>query len=95
MDIILYFAFGALNICLLYLITNIYNRKTGVDLLPGKLSNDKLETILNLIAYFVCGPFGTVVVFMLGITLFIMWFKFYRKKIRKIFGLSKYFFLYL
>ena len=80
MDIILYFAFGALNIVLLYLITNIYKRKTGIDLFPGKISNDKLETVLNLLAYFICGPFGTVLVFMLGIFLTVMWFKYYRKK---------------
>jgi hypothetical protein len=80
MDILLYFAFGVLNVGLLYLITNIYRDITGIDLFPGRSSGDKSDMILSILAYIFCGAFGTVVIFMLGIFLFIMWWEYYRKK---------------
>ena len=80
MVIILYFALGVLNIGLLYLITNIYRRKTGIDLFPGRASGDKTDMILNIVAYGISGYFGTVVLLLFGIFLFEIWVKFYRKK---------------
>lgn len=80
MDILLYFTFGVLNIGLLYLITNIYRDITGIDLFPGRSNGDKVDMILSILAYIFCGAFGTVVIFMLGIFLFIMWWEYYRKK---------------
>lgn len=80
MDIILYFAFGLLNICLFVLVTNIYRKKTGIDLFPGRLSNDKLEMTICILSYFICGPFGTIIIGVLGVGLLAMWLKYYRKK---------------
>ena len=80
MDIILYFAFGLLNIFLLYLITNRYKRVSNIDLFPGRESGNIVDMVLNILAYIVCGPFGTILVIMMGIFLTVMWFKYYRKK---------------
>lgn len=80
MDIILYFTLGIINIVLLYLFTIIYKHKTKVDLFPGKENGDMLETVSSLCAYFALGPIGTIVVIILGLFLFILWIKYYRKK---------------
>jgi hypothetical protein len=77
MGIILYFAIGALNIVLLYLITHIYTRVSGVYLIPSGYSSD---TILTLIAFFLTGYFGTIVLGVLGLHLFVLWMKYYRKR---------------
>lgn len=76
MDIILYFAFGVLNICLLYLFIILYKRNTGIDL----DSKDKVDMGLNIIACFLIGPFGTMILILLGLFLYAMWRKYYRKK---------------
>lgn len=80
MGVILYFAFGALNIVLLYLIANQYRRVSDIDLFPGRESGSLVDMVLNILAYIVCGPFGTILVIMLGVFLFVMWMKHYRKK---------------
>ena len=80
MDILLYFAFGVLNIGLIYLITGIYRRWTGIDFFPGRSDGNKVEMVIDLLAYFFCGPFGTALLVLLGIFLFIMWIEYYRKK---------------
>jgi hypothetical protein len=64
MGIILYFAIGALNIVLLYLITHIYTRVSGVYLIPSGYMSD---TILTLIAFLLSGYFGTIVLGVLGL----------------------------
>ena len=76
MDIILYFAFGVLNIGLFYLYIKMYKRFTGVDF----EIYDKIEKCMNLIAYFITGPFGTMILMFLGLFLFGLWRKHYRKK---------------
>lgn len=80
MDILLYFAFGALNIGLIYLISNIYIKRIDIDLFPGRGIGDKMEMVTSLVAYFLGGPFGTIVLIVLWIFLYIMWIKYYRKK---------------
>lgn len=80
MDIILYFAFSLLNIGLFILITNIYRDKTGIDLFPGRSVNDKLEMFICVLSYLICGPFGTIIIGVLGIGLLAIWLKCYRKK---------------
>ena len=80
MGLILYFAFGALNICLLYIIFNWYRRETGLDLFPGRENEDRMETITSIIGYFISGPFGTVILVMIGLFLLNLWIKYYRKK---------------
>lgn len=80
MGILLYFGLGAINVVLLYLFTSIYKHKTGIDLLPGRENGDMLETISSLCAYFALGPIGTIIVITFGSFLFILWFKYYRKK---------------
>lgn len=77
MGIILYFAIGALNIVLLYLITHIYTRVSGVYLIPSGYMSD---TILTLIAFLLSGYFGTIVLGVLGLHLFVLWMKYYRKR---------------
>lgn len=77
MGIILYFAIGALNIVLLYLITHLYTRVSGVYLIPSGYASD---TILTLIAFLLSGYFGTIVLGVLGLHLFVLWMKYYRKK---------------
>ena len=80
MGVILYFTLGAINIVLLYLFTIIYKHKTGIDLFTGSENGDMLETVSSLCAYFALGPIGTIVVITLGLFLFILWLKYYRKK---------------
>lgn len=77
MGTLLYFAIGALNIGLLYLITHIYTRVSGVYLIP---SGYALDTILTMIAFFLSGYFGTIVLGVLGLHLFVLWVKYYRKR---------------
>lgn len=77
MDIFLYFAIGALNIVLLYLITHIYTRVSGVYLIPSGCVSD---TFWTLIAFLLSGPFGTIVLGVLGLHLFVLWMKYYRKR---------------
>lgn len=79
MDMLLYFAFGALNIGLLYIISNWYKRESGIDLLPGRENKNRGDTITNIICYFISGPFGTVVLVILGLFLLNLWIKYYRK----------------
>lgn len=80
MGSILYFAFGALNICLLYIVFNWYRRETGLDLFPGRENKDRVEIITTIIGYFISGPFGTIVIVWLLVFLYILWIKYYRKK---------------
>ena len=80
MDMLLYFAFGALNIGLLYIISNWYKRVSGIDLFPGRENKDRVDSIINIICYFISGPFGTVVLVLLGMFLLNLWRKYYRKK---------------
>ena len=49
MGMLLYFAFGALNIGLLYIISNWYKRKSGIDLFPGRENKDRVDIIRNII----------------------------------------------
>jgi hypothetical protein len=79
MGTFLYFAFGALNIGLIFLFTHIYRHWTGVDMMPGRENGNKFEMVTTLIAYFLCGVFGTGALLMLGVILFIMWKSHYRK----------------
>ena len=80
MGLILYFAFGALNICLLYIIFNWYRRETGLDLFPGRENEDRMEIITTIIGFFISGPFGTAMLVMIGLFLLNLWIKYYRKK---------------
>ena len=80
MGLILYFAFGALNICLLYILFNWYRRETGLDLFPGRENEDRVETITSNIGYFISGPFGTILIILFAIFLYSLWAKYYRKK---------------
>lgn len=80
MDMLLYFAIGALNIGLLYIISNWYKRVSGIDLFPGRENKDRVDSIINIICYFISGPFGTVVLALLGMFLLNLWRKYYRKK---------------
>jgi len=76
MDLIFYFAFGVLNTCLLYLFIILYKRNTGVDL----ENKDKFDMGMNIAACFLVGPFGTMVLILLGLFLYGMWRKYYKKK---------------
>lgn len=76
MDVIFYFAFGILNICFRYLFILLYKRNTGVDL----ENKDKFYMGMIIVAYFLSGPFGTAMLILLGLFLFGMWRKYYRKK---------------
>jgi hypothetical protein len=69
----LYIVFGLLNICLFHLFVNTYKLKTGVYL---RDDND----VYNTIALFVSGPFGTMILILLGTFLLWLWRKHYRKK---------------
>lgn len=80
MGMLLYFAFGALNIYLLYKISNWYKRESGIDLLPGRENNDRMEIITTIIGFFISGPFGTMMLVLLGVFLLNLWLKYYRKK---------------
>ena len=76
MGLVLYFVLGALNIGLLYWITKAYKRVSGVDLFPGDVS----DIISNTIVFILSGYFGTMAVIAIGIYLFSLWMKYYRKK---------------
>ena len=78
MGVFLYFAFGALNIGLLFLINYICKWSIGMPLFPDEES--KTEVIMCMITYFISGIFGTGILFLIGIILFYMWGKYYRKK---------------
>ena len=80
MEGLLYFAFGALNIGLLYLFTYLYKRETEFDIFPGRRYGDKMEMITSIVGYFFGGPFGTALLIILGIFLYIMWYEYYRNK---------------
>lgn len=78
MGVYLYFAFGLLNIGLLFLINYICKRKIGMTLFPD--IDDKTEVIMCMITYFISGFFGTGILFLICVILFFMWEKYYRKK---------------
>jgi hypothetical protein len=80
MDMLLYFAFGALNIGLLYIMSNWYKRESGIDLLPGRDNKNSGDIITSIICFFISGPFGTMMLVILGVFLLNLWFKYYRKK---------------
>ena len=77
MGMLLYFAFGALNIGLLFLMNYIFNLKIGMSLFPDEGS--ETEVIMCMVAYFISGIFGTVILFLLGMMSFFMWKKYYKK----------------
>jgi hypothetical protein len=78
MGVVLYFAFGLLNIGLLFLINHICKFKIGMQLFPDE--DNKIEVVMCMITYFISGIFGTGILFLIGIILFFMWKKYYRKK---------------
>jgi hypothetical protein len=47
-----YFALGALNVVLLYIFSELFKRRTDIDLFPGRENGDKLEMGLNIAAFF-------------------------------------------
>ncbi len=69
---IFYFSFGLFNICLLFMLTYIYKRKTGIDLFPGRMNGDKVLMFLTILTYFLSGHYGTIaiVIQLLGILIF-------------------------
>ena len=77
MGVFLYFAFGLLNIGFIFLINYICKWRIGIPLFPD---DNRVEIIMCMIAYFICGFFGTGILFLIGIILFSMWKKYYRKK---------------
>ena len=78
MGVLLYFAFGLLNIGLLFLMNYICKWKIGMPLFPDE--DNRIEIIMFMITYFISGIFGTGIIFLIGIILFFMWEKYYRKK---------------
>ena len=80
MDILLYFAFGVLNVGLILLFSNLYRKWTEIDLFPGRSVGNTYEMITCSIAYLLCGPFGTAVCIVLGLVWCIMWKNYDRKK---------------
>lgn len=78
MSVFLYFAFGLLNIGLLFLINYICTWRIGMPLFPDE--DNRTEIIMCMITYFISGIFGTFILFLIGIILFFMWKKYYRKK---------------
>ena len=78
MGVLLYFAFGALNIGLLFLINYICIWRIGFPLFPDE--DNMTEIIMFVVTYFISGIFGTGILFLIGIILFFMWKKYYRKK---------------
>ena len=76
MYIVLYFAFGLLNIFLLYLFIISYKQNTGIDL----DKEDKIDMSMNMLSCFISGPFGTMVIILFGLFLYSIWRKHYRKK---------------
>ena len=77
MGVFLYFAFGLLNIGLLFLMNYICKWKIGMCLFPD---DNRVEVIMCMVTYFISGIFGTGIIFLMGIILFFMWEKYYRKK---------------
>jgi hypothetical protein len=78
MGVFLYFAFGLLNIGLLCLINHICKFKIGMQLFLDE--DNKIEVVMCMVTYFISGIFGTGILFLIGIILFFMWKKYYRKK---------------
>lgn len=78
MGVFLYFTFGLLNIGLLFLINYICKWRIGFPLFPDE--DDRTEIIICMVTYFISGIFGTGILFLIGIILFFMWEKYYRKK---------------
>lgn len=76
MDMVIYFSFGILNVVIYFLFLKTYKKKTGIDL----DSNDKFDICMNIIAFIFTGPFGTMILAILGLFLYGMWRKHYRKK---------------
>lgn len=78
MGVFLYFAFGLLNIGLLFLINYICKKRIGIPLFPDE--DNRVEIVMCMITYFISGIFGTGILLLIGIILFYMWGKYYRKK---------------
>lgn len=70
-----YFALGALNVVLLYIFSELFKRRTDIDLFPGRENGDKLEMGLNIVAFFLTGHFGTLVVCVFGLFLLMLWLR--------------------
>lgn len=79
MDIIFYFAFGLLNVCLLFVLSNAHKNLTGVYLFP-EMCGSKFDVTMFYISYFIVGPLGTMVLFIIFLFLFVFWIKYYIKK---------------
>ena len=77
MGVFLYFAFGLLNIGFLFLINYICKSRIGMTLFPDE--DNRTEIIMCMITYFISGIFGTGILFLIGIILFFMWKKYYKK----------------
>lgn len=73
---VLYFSLGVLNIVLLFLLTDLYKRGSGINLLNDSTS----DIAMNVFVYFISGPIGTVALAVLGLWLLLLWKKYYRKK---------------
>ena len=78
MGVFLYFAFGLLNIGLLFLINYICKKRISIPLFPDE--DNRIEIVMCMITYFISGIFGTGILLLIGIILFYMWEKYYRKK---------------
>ena len=78
MGAFLYFAFGLLNIGLLFLINYICKKRISMPLFPDE--DNRIEIVMCMITYFISGIFGTGILLLIGIILFYMWGKYYRKK---------------
>ena len=70
-----YFALGTLNVVLLYIFSELFKRRTDIDLFPGRESGDKLEMGLNIAAFFLTGHFGTMAVCVCGLFLLMLWLR--------------------
>ena len=76
MGIVLYFSLGVLNIVLLFLLTDLYKRGSGINLLTDSTS----EKAMNVLVYFISGLFGTVALAVLGLWLLWLWVRYYKNK---------------
>lgn len=76
MGIVLYFSLGVLNIVLLFLLTDLYKRGSGINL----LTNNSSDIVLCVLAYLIAGPFGTVALAVLGLWLLWLWVRYYKNK---------------
>ena len=74
MEIFIYFAFGLLNVYLLLLFNKWYKKSTSIE------TFNKTDEFINILACFVSGPFGTILIFLLGLFFLYLWRKYYRKK---------------